>query len=81
MAVFPQALRNVDVGHKPDLETVPEIQDAIKSVEKNLGQQGRVLVRYSGTQPICRIMVEGPTKEETDRHCRQLAEIIKDKLG
>jgi phosphoglucosamine mutase len=81
MAVFPQALRNVEVGHKPDLETVPEIQDAIKSVEKNLGQQGRVLVRYSGTQPICRIMVEGPTKEETDRHCRQLAEIIKDKLG
>jgi phosphoglucosamine mutase len=81
MAVFPQALRNVEVAHKPDLETVPEIQDAIKSVEKNLGQQGRVLVRYSGTQPICRIMVEGPTKEETDRHCRQLAEIIKDKLS
>jgi len=81
MAVFPQALRNVEVGHKPDLETVPEIQDAIKSVEKNLGQQGRVLVRYSGTQSICRIMVEGPTIEETDRYCRQLADIIKDKLS
>ncbi|MBW1752414.1 MAG: phosphoglucosamine mutase [Deltaproteobacteria bacterium] len=81
MAVFPQTLRNVEVGHKPDLETVPEIQDAIKSVEKNLGEQGRVLVRYSGTQPICRIMVEGPTKEETDRYCRQLTDIIKNRLG
>lgn len=81
MAVFPQALKNVEVSQKPDLETVPEIQDAIKSVETNLGEQGRVLVRYSGTQPICRIMVEGPTMEETDRYCRQLSEIIKDKLG
>jgi phosphoglucosamine mutase len=81
MAVFPQALRNVEVGHKPDLETVPEIQDAIKSVEKNLGKQGRVLVRYSGTQPICRIMVEGPTIEETEKYCRQIADVVKTKLG
>ncbi len=81
MAVFPQALKNVKVGQKPDLETVPEIQDAIKSVETNLGEQGRVLVRYSGTQPICRIMVEGPTIEETGRYCRQLADIIKNRLG
>ena len=81
MAVFPQALRNVEVGHKPDLETVPEIQDAIKSVEKNLGKQGRVLVRYSGTQPICRIMVEGPTIEETEKYCRQIADAVKTKLG
>ncbi|MEE8430755.1 MAG: phosphoglucosamine mutase, partial [Candidatus Desulfatibia sp.] len=81
MAVFPQALKNVEVGQKPDLETVPEIQDAIKSVETNLGEQGRVLVRYSGTQPICRIMVEGPTIEETGRYCRQLADIIKNRLG
>lgn len=81
MAVFPQALRNVEVWHKPDLKTVPEIQDAIKSVEKKIGKQGRVLVRYSGTQPICRIMVEGSTIEETDRYCRQLADIIQHKLG
>ena len=81
MAVFPQALRNVEVGHKPDLETVPEIQDAIKSVEKKLGEQGRVLVRYSGTQPICRVMVEGPTVEETEKYCRQIADMVKTKLG
>ncbi len=81
MTVFPQSLKNVEVGHKPDLETVPEIQDAIKSVERKLGKQGRVLVRYSGTQSICRIMVEGPTIEETERYCRQLSDIIKLKLG
>jgi len=81
MDVFPQVLRNVEVGHKPDLETVPEIHDAIKSVENNLAKQGRVLVRYSGTQPICRIMVEGPTIEETEKYCQQIADVVKTKPG
>jgi len=81
MAVFPQILINVEVRHKPDLKTVPEIKNAIQSVEENLGKKGRVLVRYSGTQPKCRVMVEGPTHAETERYCRQLSDIIKDKLG
>jgi len=81
MTIFPQVLMNVEVMHKPDLKTVPDIKDAIKSVEKSLGAKGRVLVRYSGTEPICRIMVEGPTIDETRRYCQHLADIVKDKLG
>ena len=80
MKVFPQVLINVDVERKPDLENVPAIKDAIESVEKRLGEKGRVVVRYSGTQSICRIMVEGPTIHETGKHCQQLADIVNDSL-
>ncbi len=81
MTIFPQVLMNVEVKHKPDLRTVPDIKDAIKSIEKSLGAKGRVLVRYSGTQQICRIMVEGPTIDETRRYCQHLSVIVEDKLG
>ena len=76
MTVFPQMLINIDVRRKPEIETVPEIMAAIKQVEENLGNKGRVLVRYSGTQNMCRVMVEGPTKEETQTFCRQIADVV-----
>jgi phosphoglucosamine mutase len=81
MAVFPQKLINIDVKSKPDIETIPEIVKAIKVVEDILGERGRVLVRYSGTQNMCRVMVEGPTDEETERYCRQVAEVVKAVIG
>ena len=81
MTVYPQVLINVDVQTKPDINTVPAIADAIKSVETELGQGGRVLVRYSGTQPLCRVMVEGPSETETRQYCEQLSEIIKENIG
>jgi len=81
MQVLPQKLINVDVERKPDIDTVPQITEAIRQVESELKDEGRVLTRYSGTQNMCRIMVEGPTKEITERHCAQLAEIIKSALA
>ena len=81
MAVFPQVLLNIDVQKKPEIEGVPEIMAAIRSVEGRLGEKGRVLVRYSGTQPLCRVMVEGPDKDETQRYCRQIANVVKAALG
>jgi len=81
MTVYPQVLINVDVQTKPDINTVPAIADAIKSVESELGEGGRVLVRYSGTQPLCRVMVEGPSETETQRYCKQLSDIIKENIG
>jgi phosphoglucosamine mutase len=81
MAVFPQVLLNVDVRNKPAIESLPEIMAAIRSVEDRLGERGRVLVRYSGTQPLCRVMVEGPEKDETRRYCRQIADTVKATLG
>ena len=81
MKVFPQNLINVDVKSKPELSTVPEIAQVIDNVEARLGDSGRVLVRYSGTQNMCRVMVEGPTDEETERCCRQISEVIRGKIG
>jgi len=81
MEVFPQVLINIDVKSKPPLEEHPEIINAIKGVEKELGDKGRVLVRYSGTQSMCRVMVEGPTQKETGRFAEIIAEVIKSKLS
>jgi len=81
MKVFPQKLINVDVKSKPDLSTIPEINEVIKDVEAQLGTMGRVLVRYSGTQPMCRVMVEGPTHDETEKYCTQIADVLREKLG
>jgi len=81
MTVYPQVLINVAVHAKPEINTVPGIADAIKSVESELGERGRVLVRYSGTQPLCRVMVEGPSETETRQYCIQLSEIIKKIIG
>jgi phosphoglucosamine mutase len=81
MKVFPQSLINVEVKNKPELSTIPEIRQAITGVEEQLGDKGRVLVRYSGTQPMCRVMVEGPAHEETENYCKQIADLIREKLG
>jgi phosphoglucosamine mutase len=77
MDVFPQKLVNVEVTNKPDIATVPQIMKAIQEVEARLGDEGRVLVRYSGTQNVCRVMVEGPTDELTRTYCSQLADVVK----
>ncbi len=76
MKVFPQVLINVTVKSRPDIDTVPEIMTAIGEVEAKLGDEGRVLVRYSGTQNMCRVMVEGPSQEMTGAYCRQIADVV-----
>ena len=81
MDIFPQDMINVEVKSKPDLETVNPIVAVIQTVEQSLGEKGRVLVRYSGTQPICRVMVEGPTEEETKSFCKVIAEAVEKHLG
>ncbi len=81
MKVYPQNLINIDVKSKPELSTVPEIAQVINNVEARLGDSGRVLVRYSGTQNMCRVMVEGPTEEQTERYCKQIAEVIRGRIG
>ncbi|MDX9786197.1 MAG: phosphoglucosamine mutase [Desulfobacterales bacterium] len=81
MTVFPQVLINVDVREKPPIETVPEIQQAIEAAAAALGDKGRVLVRYSGTQPMCRVMVEGPTQAITRQYCEIIAETVRRAIG
>jgi len=81
MTVFPQVLINVEVKTRPEISSVPEIAQVIEEVKKKLGDKGRVLVRYSGTQNMCRVMVEGLNNEETDRYCRKIAGEVKEKLS
>lgn len=81
MTVFPQALLNIPVQEKPPVDSIPEIMDAVRAAEAELGEMGRVLVRYSGTQPLCRVMVEGPTDQETRAHCERIAAVIRKKIG
>lgn len=80
MKVYPQCLINIDVTSKPDISGIPEIVTAIRHVEEKLGTEGRVLVRYSGTQNLCRVMVEGPTDEATERYCTSIAAVIREQL-
>ena len=81
MDVYPQKLINVDVSRKPDLATVPEVAEVIRQVESQLQDEGRVLVRYSGTQNMCRVMVEGPSVELTERYCTLIADELRKALG
>lgn len=68
MTPFPQILRNIEVREKPPLDTLDEFQATLRDVEAELGDRGRVVARYSGTEPKARVMVEGPD-EPTVRRC------------
>ncbi|MBN1933001.1 MAG: phosphoglucosamine mutase [Desulfobacterales bacterium] len=81
MDIYPQKLINVDVKSKPEISTLPRVVEAIKQVEAELGDEGRVLVRYSGTQNLCRVMVEGPTDDITEKYCTRIADILKSVIG
>ena len=81
LTLSPQCLVNVDVASRPPLENLPEVQAAIARAEQELGQEGRVLVRFSGTQNMCRVMVEGPTEEMTSRLTHDIAATLKKAIG
>jgi phosphoglucosamine mutase len=81
MTVFPQTLINVAITRKANPATIPELVKIINEVENKLGAEGRVLVRYSGTQNLCRVMVEGPNADLTERYCRQIAAVAREKLA
>ncbi len=81
MKVYPQILINVEVNPlKPDFMKIKEVADEIKFVENQLGEKGRVLVRYSGTQPLLRVMVEGPDRKTTEKYCKRICSRIKQNI-
>jgi len=81
MTAVPQVLLNVQVTKKPNLDTVPELQRAIHDSEQRLNGSGRVLVRYSGTEPLLRVMVEGESDAQIREVANRLADIVKTHLG
>jgi phosphoglucosamine mutase len=69
------------VSHKPELETVPDLMQAIQAGERRLNGSGRVLVRYSGTESLLRIMVEGERDTLIHEVADQLAQVVRTHLG
>ncbi|MEW6378912.1 MAG: phosphoglucosamine mutase [bacterium] len=81
MRRYPQVLTGVPVRARVDLSQVPQIQQVITRAKEELGNQGRILVRYSGTQLMVRVMVEGPDTQTTERLASQLTAVIQQQLG
>ena len=81
MDIFPQRLINIDVKEKPAVEDIDGLPEATAKAEAELGDKGRVLIRYSGTQHMCRVMVEGPTDEMTNRIAEDLADVVRKAIG
>lgn len=79
--VFPQILVNVRVKEKRALTDLPQVQSEITLAESSLGSQGRVLVRFSGTEPLVRVMVEGPTQSVVEAHAQRIAGTLRSELG
>lgn len=77
---FPQVLHNIDVDRKPPLEDLPETQAKIESVEEELGREGRVLVRYSGTESVARIMLEGTDEGKINKYAASIGEVMKTEI-
>ncbi len=81
MEPFPQVLYNVEVREKKDLSGIPEIEQRIRTIERSLENSGRLLIRYSGTEPLLRIMVEGEDEKKLHEVARDLVELVKKHLG
>ena len=81
MTAVPQVLLTVNVTKKPILDTVPELQRAIRACEQRLNGSGRILVRYSGTEPLLRVMVEGECDDQIREVANYLVDVVKVHLG
>lgn len=81
MEPFPQVLYNVEVREKKDLSEIPEISRRIKSIEKCMGDSGRTLIRYSGTEPLLRVMIEGENKDELHQWAGEIVDLVKKHIG
>ena len=81
LVTYPQTLVNVRVRDKTPIDSVPEVQAAISHVEAALDGRGRVLVRYSGTEPLLRIMIEGPDQASVQAWAEEIAEAVRATLG
>ncbi|MBK7926765.1 MAG: phosphoglucosamine mutase [Bryobacterales bacterium] len=78
---FPQTLKKVKVRSKPALEEIPSIASEIEKAERSLGDEGRIVVRYSGTEPVARVMIEGPSQGVIEAHADRIINAIRAELG
>lgn len=81
MTSYPQVLQNVRVRERVPLEGVGALQEIVGNVEAQLGEEGRVLLRYSGTEPLLRVMLEGPQQQLVEQLCEKICGVIRDAIG
>jgi phosphoglucosamine mutase len=81
LTTYPQVLLNVRVREKVELRRVPAVADAIARVEARVADQGRLLIRYSGTEPLLRVMLEGKQQEEIRGWAQEIVDVVKEHLG
>ena len=81
LKVFPQVIVNVKVREKKPLESIPAVAAAIRAAEEELKDSGRVVIRYSGTEPLARVMIEAESEEAMRRHAEAIAAAIRAELG
>jgi phosphoglucosamine mutase len=81
LTTYPQVLLNVRVREKVELKSVPAVAEAIARVETRVAGQGRLLVRYSGTEPLLRVMLEGRQQDEIRGWAQEIVDVVKEHLG
>ena len=81
LTTYPQVLMNLRVERKVDLKTIPEVAAVMSSVETRLAGNGRLLVRYSGTEPLLRVMLEGKDQAEIKRWGQEIIDAVKEHVG
>ena len=81
LKVFPQRLVNIRVNRKPKIDEVPALAQAVADAEKKLAGTGRVVVRYSGTEPLLRIMIEAADLSDVDSLCESLRQVFQAEIG
>jgi len=81
LKTFPQVIINVKVREKKPLESIPSVAEKIKAAEEDLQDSGRVVIRYSGTEPLARVMIEAENEEAMKRNANAIADAIRAELG
>lgn len=81
LKVFPQVIKNVKVREKKPIDQIPEVSSAIATAEKDLKDEGRVVVRYSGTEALCRVMIEAASEQKMNHHADAIAGAMQKALG
>lgn len=79
MVMYPQVLKNVKVKSKPDAKNDPDVQKAVAAVSEALGDEGRIILRESGTEPVIRVMVEAGSDETCEKYVDQVIDVIREK--
>ena len=81
LKIFPQKIVNVRVRSKPSLDSLPEVTRLLQAAEKQLGSSGRIVLRYSGTEPLARVMVEAEKEQDVSHWSESLASALRSSIG